>query len=145
MARTDKKSRKKASGGGDEELIAAALQAREHAYAPYSHFKVGAALRSASGDVIAGCNVENAAYGLSICAERNAVGRAVVLGHRRFDAVAVTSDISPPAPPCGQCLQTLAEFSDDMEVILANPKGEVIKVRLHQLLPFRFKPEMLAK
>ena len=94
--------------------------------------------------MILGCNVENAAYGLSICAERTAVAKALSEGKSEFDALAVVSDISPPAPPCGQCLQTLAEFSEDLEIVIANASGESLRVRLDQLLPFRFKPEMLG-
>lgn len=127
-----------------EDLIAAATEAKERAYAPYSRFHVGAALLSTSGEVITGCNVENAAYGLSVCAERTAIGNAVNGGFSTFDALAVVSDASPPAPPCGQCLQSLAEFADDLDIVIANPEGDRLRVRLSELLPFRFKPDMLG-
>ncbi len=122
-----------------EELVREAKRARESAYAPYSGFKVGAALRAVSGEIITGCNVENASYGLSICAERTAIVSAVARGHRDFDAIAVVTETSPPAPPCGQCLQSLVEFSGDMEVVLAGTGDERMLVRLHDLLPVRFE------
>lgn len=127
-----------------EDLVEAAIESRERAYAPYSRFRVGAALRTTSGGIIAGCNVENASYGLCVCAERTAIGTAVSQGMESFDALAVVSDASPPAPPCGQCLQTLAEFADDLDIVIANPQGERLRIRLSELLPFRFKPDMLG-
>ncbi len=145
MARSKKKStRRSSTKPGLDELVAAAVEARERAYAPYSRFRVGAALRSTSGEIVSGCNVENAAYGLSVCAERTAIGNAITGGIGAFDALAVVSDASPPAPPCGQCLQTLAEFAEDLEIVIANPGGESLQVRLSELLPFRFKPAMLG-
>lgn len=127
-----------------DDLVQAATEVRKHAHAPYSNFHVGAALRCKDGTVIEGCNVENASYGLSLCAERSAVARAVAQGYLEFDALAVVTSTSPPAPPCGLCLQTLAEFADDLPVILANPAGERIRIRLTSLLPVRFRPENLT-
>ena len=126
----------------DEELMARAIAAKAWAYAPYSRFAVGAAV--AAGDrAWAGANVENASYGLALCAERSAVARAVFDGVRALEAVAVASDISPPAAPCGMCLQTLAEFSPDparVRVLLGNPRGERRAFTLAQLLPHGFRP-----
>ena len=131
----------------DKELIAAALEAKDHAYAPYSHFPVGAAVL-AGGKLYTGANVENASYGAAICAERSAILRAVFDGARRVDAVAVASDISPPATPCGMCLQVIAEFApepDELRVVLGNPAGELQTYTLADLLPHGFGPRDLAR
>ena len=117
----------------------------DRAYAPYSGFRVGAALRTADGSIVTGCNVENAAYGLSICAERTAIARAVAEGHRHFDVIVVATRTSPPSPPCGQCLQTMAEFEPDLAVILVNPQGERSRLHLGDLLPVRFEKQVLAR
>jgi len=124
-----------------EELAAAALAARAAAYAPYSKFKVGAALLTESGEVVTGCNVENASFGLCLCAERNAMTTAVAAGQRRFLAMAVATGGSPPSPPCGMCLQFMAEFCVDLELLLVNPAGERRRAKLSQLMtrPFRWK------
>ena len=128
-----------------QELIDAAPAARERAYAPYSHFQVGAALRGVSGRIYQGCNVENVSYGLTSCAERNAVFHAVAEGERRFSAVAVVTGAATPTPPCGACRQVLAEFAadgdaadGDMAVILATLDGQVRQTRLSTLLPESF-------
>lgn len=128
----------------DEELIARALRARTRAYTPYSHFDVGAALLTADGRVIEGCNVENASYGLTCCAERTAVFRAVAEGIRDFTAMAVISDSPGPASPCGACRQVLTEFNPDMRLILANLKGDVRVVLARDLLPGFFGPKDMA-
>ena len=104
----------------DSDLIMAARCAREHAHAAYSRFKVGAALETADGTIITGCNVENATYGLTICAERVAMFKAISEGHRAFRRVVVVADTVAPTPPCGACRQILWEFGGDLEVILAN-------------------------
>ncbi|HEY8496332.1 MAG TPA: cytidine deaminase [Limnochordales bacterium] len=122
-----------------DRLVAAASAARERAYAPYSGFQVGAALLTTSGEIVTGCNVENASYGATICAERVALGTAVAAGHRRLRALAVVTDAEPPAPPCGICRQSLAEFAaEDLPVILANVKGERRVLTLKDLFPGAF-------
>jgi cytidine deaminase len=120
-----------------ERLVAAAEAAREHAYAPYSAFAVGAAVIGASGVVFAGCNVENASYGLSVCAERNAVAAALAAGERTLKGMAVVTGTSPPATPCGACRQVLAEFGD-FAILLANPEGERRFTSVSKLLPGAF-------
>jgi cytidine deaminase len=120
-----------------EHLIALAKKARKKAYAPYSHFSVGAALLAESGQVYAGCNVENASYGLSICAERVALFKAVAAGEQRFKAIAVVTETM--ATPCGSCRQVLAEFGDDeLQVIVADPEGQTEIYTLGELLPASF-------
>lgn len=127
-----------------QELVAAARAARQRAYAPYSSFFVGAAVQSSDGRLFAGANVENASYGLAICAERSAVVAAVMAGARELRAAAVCSDLSPPAAPCGMCRQTLAEFAGDMEILLCSADSpEVVRVRLSELLPRAFSPASL--
>ncbi|MFO7310526.1 MAG: cytidine deaminase [Bacillota bacterium] len=122
-----------------DRLVAAARAARERAYAPYSEFQVGAALLTASGEIVTGCNVENASYGATMCAERVALGTAVAAGHRQFRALAVVTDADPPAPPCGICRQSIAEFAaEDLPVILANVKGERRVLTLKDLFPGAF-------
>jgi cytidine deaminase len=117
----------------DDELIAEAWKARENAYAPYSDFKVGAALLGSDGGVFTGCNVENISYGLTNCAERVAIGAAVAAGVRAFEKVAVVADTSAPISPCGACRQVLAEFGVKT-VILAN-RTESVVFSLEELLP----------
>lgn len=126
------------------DLVAAAAAARRRAHAPYSNFAVGAALLDSSGRVHVGCNVENASYGLTICAERNAVAAAVAAGASRFVAIAVVTDATPPASPCGACRQVLAEFGD-MPVVLANPEGEQLRTSVSDLLPHAFTPDDLPR
>ncbi len=124
-------------------LVAAARAARRRAYAPYSRFQVGAALL-AGGRVFTGCNVENASYGLTVCAERNAVGAMAGAGLRRVEAVAVASATVPPTPPCGMCLQVLAEFAGpDLPVILAGARGARVETTLGALLPQAFTKRFL--
>jgi cytidine deaminase len=119
-------------------LVAAARSARRRAYAPYSRFQVGAAVL-AGGRVHPGCNVENASYGLTVCAERHAVGRMVAAGGRRIQAVAVASGTRPPTPPCGMCLQTLAEFAGpELPVLLVGGRGARRETTLGALLPQAF-------
>jgi len=124
-------------------LIAAARTAREHAHAPYSNFRVGAAVRAKSGRVFTGCNVENATYGLTLCAERVAIFKAISEGERGFDAVAVVADTDSLTPPCGSCRQILWEFCGDAEVILANLSGKVERYRMSALLPKPFDDTFL--
>ena len=122
----------------EEKFIAAARQAREHAHAPFSEFRVGAAVRTKSGRTFSGCNVENASYGLTICAERVAIFKAISEGEREFDAIAVVTDADALTPPCGACRQIIWEFCGDVPVILANLKGKVERESSSKLLPRPF-------
>ena len=126
----------------DEELIAMAIEARERAYAPYSGFAVGAALLTRSGQVFTGCNVENAMFGLTVCAERVAVFKAVCAGARDFAAIAVAT--APGASPCGSCRQVLREFGRDLRILVADTAGNSREFTLQQLLPNAFPDWSLA-
>ncbi len=128
-----------------KDLVESAIQAREHAYAPYSQFRVGAALRAASGRVYVGVNVENAAYPAGICAERTALVSAVAAGERQFEAIAIVTDTPEPSSPCGVCRQMLAEFGVGLKVTLATVHGAAIETTLDALLPRAFGPESLAR
>jgi cytidine deaminase len=125
-------------------LLEAARAVRLNAHAAFSHFKVGAALETADGQIITGCNVENATYGLTVCAERVAVFKAISDGHRRFVRVAVVADTQAPTPPCGACRQILWEFGGDLEVILGNLHEEKGCFQLQDLLPYPFGARLLA-
>ena len=124
-------------------LVEAARRARDHAVAGFSKFKVGAALETTDGTVITGCNVENATYGLTVCAERVAMFKALSEGHRSFARIAVVADTEEPTPPCGACRQILWEFGGDLEVILANLTQEKGLHRLKDLLPLPFDARLL--
>ena len=124
-----------------DRLLDLAAKARESAYVPYSHFAVGAALRSEDGRIFTGCNVENASYSLTICAERNAVAHAVAEGARRFDAVAVVTENG--VTPCGACRQVLAEFGPDITVIVSDGAGNRHTYNMRNLLPTAFTPDQL--
>jgi cytidine deaminase len=125
-------------------LVRAATEARKRAYAPYSKFQVGAALLAADGTIIPGCNVENASYGLTICAERNAIFRAVEDGHSEFLAIAIALDSPGECTPCGACRQVLYEFAPGLEIIMANlGSGRVDVLPLNVLLPRAFGPRSL--
>ena len=124
-------------------LVQAARAVQAKAYAPYSNFRVGAALESDSGDVFVGCNVENASYGLTICAERAAVCAAVSAGARRFRRAVVVTDSDPPAAPCGACRQVLSEFGTELRVEAIGPKGSVAWT-MAELLPAAFGPDQLS-
>ena len=130
-------------GSDARSLIAAARRARRHARASYSGFKVGAALQAADGTIVTGCNIENATYGLTICAERVAIFKALSEGHRRFTRVAIVADTAEPTPPCGACRQILWEFGGDLEVILANLRRETGRHALSDLLPLPFDDRLL--
>jgi cytidine deaminase len=123
-------------------LIIAARNAQAHAYAPYSNFRVGAALEAIDGTVFLGCNIENASFGLTICAERAAICAAVSAGARKFRRAVVVSDVDPPAAPCGACRQVLAEFGLDLPIDGVGPRATV-RWRLAELLPAAFGPEQL--
>jgi cytidine deaminase len=128
-----------------EDLVARALEAQKHAYAPYSGYSVGCAVL-AGGAIHAGANMENASYGLALCAERGAVAAAVFAGARQVDAAVVATSSSPPAAPCGMCLQTLTEFAGDpsaLRVVLVNQAGERRELTLAELLPHGFRGDQL--
>ena len=122
----------------NKDLITAAAKVREKAHAPYSKFKVGAAVLSASGKIYTGCNVENASYGLTVCAERNAIAGMVAAGEKKLVALAVVTDRPKPTSPCGACRQVIAEFSPDAEIVMANLKGAILVENLQHLLPAQF-------
>jgi cytidine deaminase len=125
-----------------DKLIDAARAAQRRAYAPYSNFHVGAALESEDGTIYTGCNVENASYGLTICAERAAICAAVTAGARKFRRAVVVSDVDPPAAPCGACRQVLAEFGRELRIDGVGPTGTV-SWTIAQLLPAAFGKEQL--
>jgi cytidine deaminase len=119
-------------------LVSAALSVRERAHAPFSKFKVGAAIEDADGHIHTGCNIENATYGLTMCAERVALFKAISEGARRFRRVAVAADTDSLTPPCGACRQVLWEFCGDIQIALVNPRGKVETCRLKDLFPRPF-------
>ncbi len=125
----------------ETELVKIAIEARQEAYAPYSGFGVGTAILCEDGRVFTGANVENAVYGLSLCAERVAATKAVSEGCRRFKSIAIIADGPTPCPPCGACRQFLAEFGVETLVIMANTNGDVRKAKLKDLLPLAFTKE----
>ncbi|MFH1131318.1 MAG: cytidine deaminase [Pseudomonadota bacterium] len=122
-----------------DELAQKALIARRKAYAPYSRFKVGAALLLDNEEIVCGSNVENASYGLCMCAERNAVATAISQGKNKFVALAIASGKADPAPPCGMCRQVLVEFCTDLEIMLLNSTGTKKRTTLSKLLPHPFR------
>jgi len=126
-----------------EELKSTALAMRERSYSPYSRFRVGAALECSDGTVFTGCNMENAAFGPTICAERTAVAKAVSEGRRDFVRIAVAGDSKAPCVPCGVCRQVLREFAPEIEIICLGTDGEEKTMSLNDLLPNSFGPEFL--
>jgi len=124
-------------------LVAAARQARRRARAGFSGFKVGAALEASDGTIVSGCNIESATHGLTMCAERVALFKALSEGHRAFIRVAVVADTTDPTPPCGACRQLLWEFGGDLDVVLANLRRETGHYRLGDLLPLPFDARLL--
>lgn len=126
-----------------DELIQAALEAREHAYAPFSRFRVGAALESSDGRIFTGCNVENATYGLTMCAERVAIFKAISEGARDFVRIVVTADTERLTPPCGACRQILWEFCPRAEVVLSNVQGRTESFSMEELMPRAFDASFL--
>ena len=127
----------------EEELIAEAEKARQNAYAPYSNFKVGAAVETDNGDIYIGCNVESASYGLTVCAERVAIWKGISRGVTKFGRIAVVVDTEEPTPPCGTCRQIIWEFCGDVPVILANLHGKKEVVMMSDLLPRAFDSKFL--
>lgn len=127
------------------DLIAAAAEARERAHVPFSHFQVGAALETATGEIVTGCNIENASYGLTLCAERVAIFKAVSDGQREFSALAVVVDTDELTPPCGACRQIIWEFCGDIPVTMANLAGRTETMRMSELLPKAFDAGFLDR
>jgi cytidine deaminase len=127
----------------DSDLIAAARRARMQAVAPYSHFAVGAALMAKDGTIHSGCNIENASYGLTVCAERVALWKALSEGARQFSRIVVVTDTATPTAPCGACRQLLWEFCGDIEVVIANTTDLVARHRLRDLFPHPFDAKNL--
>lgn len=127
-----------------EALLKAARGARRRAHAPFSGFKVGAALQAEDGTVVTGCNIENVTYGLTVCAERVAMFKAISEGHRRFARIAVVADTQAPTPPCGACRQILWEFGGDLEVVLGNLTRETGRYALRDLLPLPFDRHLFS-
>src|SRR6202023_3544913 len=145
-ARRDARHQARSDGHDDvpyDALIAAARIAREHAHAPYSNFRVGAAVRAKSGRIFTGCNVENATFGLTLCAERVAIFKAISEGERGFDAVAVVTDTDTLTSPCGACRQIIWEFCGDVPVILSNLKGKMEVLQMRNLFPKPFDASSL--
>jgi cytidine deaminase len=128
----------------DAQLVAAAAEARTRAQAHYSHFMVGAALETSDGVVVGGCNIENATYGLTLCAERVALVKALSDGHSIFTRIAVVADTETPTPPCGPCRQLLWEYCGDIDIILGNLNGPTGRFRLSALLPMPFDRRLLG-
>ncbi len=126
------------NSAGARELRDAAFAAMENAYAPYSRFRVGAAVRTSTGQLIAGCNVENAAYGEALCAERVAIAAAVAQGMKEFEEIAIASESDEPAAPCGSCRQTMSEFAPDLKVTSYAKNGKQVTWQLGDLLPEAF-------
>lgn len=126
-----------------ESLIRAAKKARENAYSPYSNFKVGAAVMTPSGKIYSGCNIENASYGLTNCAERTAIYKAVSEGEHTFEALAVVADTLEPTAPCGACRQVMAEFGIK-QIVLGNIKGHTKTLSLEEILPYAFSKKDLS-
>ena len=127
----------------EDELLAAARAARAQAIAPFSGFAVGAALETGTGEIITGCNIENASYGLTICAERVAIFKALSEGKRAFTRIVVVADTPSPTPPCGACRQIIWEFCGDIDVIIANLTEVKLTLRMKDLLPLPFDKSLL--
>jgi cytidine deaminase len=127
-----------------DQLIQAATEARTKAYAPYSHFHVGAAVQTGSGNIFQGCNLENSSYSASICAERVALFNAYAHGERDVEAIAIVADTHAPCPPCGICRQVILELAGDIDVILANLTGDIRVFKASELLPEAFSDEFLS-
>lgn len=126
-----------------KKLVSAAVSARKRAHAPFSTFHVGAALLATDGRIYTGCNIENSSYGLTMCAERTAIFKAISEGERNFRAIAVTSDETGFTPPCGACRQVLMDLAGNIDFVMANAKGDMKIVKLKDLLPLAFTPQNL--
>lgn len=147
MSKTGTKSSRSDAGdsdAADDELVEHAVRVRENAHSPYSKIRVGAALRSKDGRIFTGCNVENASYGLTLCAERSAVVKAVSEGVREFSAIAITTNRENALMPCGACRQVLFEFAPKLRVLVVGTSGKRREISLDQLLPEAFRPSDLV-
>lgn len=127
----------------EKELIDAAISVRENSYAPFSNFRVGSAIETDDGHIVAGCNVESASYGLTVCAERVAIWKAISEGKRKIKHIAVVADTEELTPPCGVCRQIIWEFGGDIPVIMANLQGKVETMQMKDLLPRAFDTKFL--
>ena len=128
-----------------DRLITEARKARAHSHSPFSRFRVGSAVLTAGGKIFAGCNIENSSFGLTICAERTALFKAVSEGHRKFRAIAIATDDRTPVAPCGACRQVIMDLAGDIDVIMTGKNGSTRVVRLSELFPYPFGPENLLK
>jgi cytidine deaminase len=128
-----------------EDLVQKAAQAKEKAYVPYSKFRVGAALLTEDGTVFTGCNIENASFGLSNCAERTAIFKAISEGFQKIKAIAISTDTEKITSPCGACRQVIMEFGDEIDVIMANVHGQYQVYKAKELLPLAFSPAKLEE
>ena len=128
-----------------EELLAVASRARERAVAPFSNFRVGAAIETVDGKVYTGCNIESASYGLTVCAERVAIWKALSEGATSFSRLVIVADTETPTPPCGTCRQIIWEFCRDTDLVLANLRGEIQVMNIHDLLPRAFDARFLKE
>lgn len=126
-------------------LVTIARNARKNSYSPYSKFRVGAALLAKDGKVFTGCNIENSSFGLTICAERTAIFKAVSEGYSRFKAIAIATDQSEFIAPCGACRQVIADLAGDIDFIMSNKRGGLMVMKISELLPFPFGPKNLRK
>jgi cytidine deaminase len=126
-------------------LVRRARAARAHSHSPYSRFRVGAALLTAGGKIFTGCNIESSSYGLTICAERTAIFKAVSEGHRRFTAIAIATDERGFTSPCGACRQVLMDLAGDIDFIMSNRKGDIQVFKMSDLFPFPFDDTSLRK
>lgn len=132
------------SATNDSELLREAWGVLEKSYSPYSKMRVGAALRTSDGRTFAGCNVENASFGLTICAERSAIAAAVSAGASQFESIAIVSDAGPALMPCGACRQTLLEFAPELRILIESKGGERVETTIEALLPHSFRPDDLG-
>jgi len=128
-----------------QDLVEKAAQAKKEAYAPYSNFRVGAALMTEDGEIFTGCNIENVSYSLTNCGERTAVFKAVSEGKRKFKAIAISTDTKEITSPCGPCRQVLLEFGENIDVVMANVSGDYKVCKVKELLPLAFSPVKLGE
>lgn len=126
-------------------LVQRARSARTHSHSPYSHFRVGAAIQTAGGKVFTGCNIENSSYGLTICAERTAIFKAISEGHRKFKAIAIATDDRGFTSPCGACRQVIMDLAGNIDFVMSNKNGDIRVFKMSELFPFPFDDASLRK